>query len=240
MSAEFRIIGQPRPQLEGPAKVTGEAVYTHDLDVPGMLYGAILRSPHPHAIIRSVDVSNALAMPDVVAAISGQDFPEKKYVNAGPNFADRYPMARDKVRFTGEEVAAVAATSIAAAQAALAAIDVTYEALPAAFDAETAMAPGAPVIHEKPDLPRNIAQQSVADFGGIEAAFEKADHVFEATFEHGIVAPICLETNGVLAAFDSARGSLQLWAPTQAPFFVRKEIAHVLSCRSRMYTSALW
>ena len=193
-----------------------------------MLYGAILRSPHPHAIIRSVDVSNALAMPDVVAAISGQDFPEKKYVNAGPNFADRYPMARDKVRFTGEEVAAVAATSIAAAQAALAAIDVTYEALPAAFDAETAMAPGAPVIHEKPDLPRNIAQQSVADFGGIEAAFEKADHVFEATFEHGIVAPICLETNGVLAAFDSARGSLQLWAPTQAPFFVRKEIAHVL------------
>ena len=57
MSAEFRIIGQPRPQLEGPAKVTGEAVYTHDLDVPGMLYGAILRSPHPHAIIRSVDVS---------------------------------------------------------------------------------------------------------------------------------------------------------------------------------------
>ena len=228
MSAEFRIIGQPRPQLEGPAKVTGEAVYTHDLDVPGMLYGAILRSPHPHAIIRSVDVSNALAMPDVVAAISGQDFPEKKYVNAGPIFADRYPMARDKVRFTGEEVAAVAATSIAAAQAALAAIDVTYEALPAAFDAETAMAPGAPVIHDKPDLPRNIAQQSVADFGGIEAAFEKADHVFEATFEHGIVAPICLETNGVLAAFDSARGSLQLWAPTQAPFFVRKEIAHVL------------
>ena len=82
MSAEFRIIGQPRPQLEGPAKVTGEAVYTHDLDVPGMLYGAILRSPHPHAIIRSVDVSSALAMPDVVAAISGQDFPEKKYLNA--------------------------------------------------------------------------------------------------------------------------------------------------------------
>ena len=132
MSAEFRIIGQPRPQLEGPAKVPGEAVYTHDLDVPGMLYGAMLRSPHPHASIRSVDVSSALAMPDVVAAISGQDFPEKKYLNAGPIFADRYPMARDKVRFPGEEVAAVAATSIAAAQAALAAIDVTYDALPAA------------------------------------------------------------------------------------------------------------
>ena len=195
--AEYRVIGQPRPQLEGRAKVTGEAVYTHDLDVPGMLFGAILRSPHPHAHIRSVDLSRALKMPGVLAAISGQDFPEKKYINAGATFADRYPMARDKVRFTGEEVAAVAARSIAEAQAALAVIDVIYDQLPAAFDVDAAMAPDAPVIHNKPDLPRNVAQQSEADFGGVDEAFEKADHIFEATFEHGIVAPICLETSAL-------------------------------------------
>ena len=228
VSAEYRVIGQPRPQLEGPAKVTGEAVYTHDLDVPGMLFGAILRSPHPHAHIRSVDLSRALKMPGVLAAISGQDFPEKKYINAGAIFSDRYPMARDKVRFTGEEVAAVAARSIAEAQAALAVIDVIYDQLPAAFDVDAATAPDAPVIHYKPDLPRNVAQESEADFGGVDEAFEKADHIFEATFEHGIVAPICLETNGVLADFEVSSGQLNLWAPTQAPFFVRKEVAHVL------------
>lgn len=228
MSAEFREIGQPRAQLEGPAKVSGRAEYTHDLNVLNMLHGAILRSPHPHAYIRSVDLREARAMPGVVAAIAGTDFPERTYVNAGPAFADRYPMARDKVRFVGEEVAAVAAETPGEALAALAAITVTYDRLPATFDAEDAMADGATAIHEKPDLPLNVAQQSVADFGDVEGAFEKAAHIFDATFEHGIVAPICLETNGVLADYDSAAHALTLWAPTQAPFFVRKEIAHVL------------
>jgi len=109
MNADFRIIGKPRPQLEGPAKVSGRAQYTHDLTLPNMLHGAILRSPHPHARIRSVDLSRARAMPGVVAAVCGTDFPDLKYVNAGPAFADRFAIARDKVRFTGEEVAAVAA-----------------------------------------------------------------------------------------------------------------------------------
>lgn len=228
MSADFRVIGQPRPQLEGPAKVTGQAAYTHDRTLPDMLHGVILRSPYPHARIKSVDLSKAHAMPGVVAAVSGRDFPDKKYVNAGPAFADRFAMARDRVRFVGEEVAAVAAETTVQAQAALAAINVEYEILPAAFDVEAAMAPGAPVIHEKPDFPPNVTQQSVADFGGVEAAFEDADHIFDATFEHGIVAPICLETNGVLTSFDAVAGSLNIWAPTQAPFFVRKEVAHIM------------
>jgi CO/xanthine dehydrogenase Mo-binding subunit len=228
MSADFRVIGQPRPQLDGPAKVTGKAEYTHDLTLPNLLHGAILRSPYPHARIKSVDLSKARAMPGVVVAISGEDFPDKKYVNAGPVYADRFAMARDRVRFVGEEVAAVAAETLGQAQAALAAINVEYETLAAVFDVEAALAPGAPVIHQKPDLPPNITQQSVADFGGVEAAFEDAEHIFDATFEHGIVAPVCLETNGVLASFDAAAGSLNIWAPTQAPFFVRKEVAHVM------------
>ena len=130
MNAEFRIIGHPQPQVEGPDKVSGRAIYTHDFMLPGMLFGAILRSPHPHAKIRSVEVSGALAMPGVVTAISGTDFPDLMYINAGPAFADRYAMARDKVRFVGEEVAAVAAETLAQAMAALAAIKVDYEVLP--------------------------------------------------------------------------------------------------------------
>jgi CO/xanthine dehydrogenase Mo-binding subunit/CO/xanthine dehydrogenase FAD-binding subunit len=228
MSADFRVIGQPRPQLEGPAKVTGRAEYTHDLTLPDILHGAILRSPHPHARIKSVDLSKARAMPGIVVMISGEDFPDKKYVNAGPVYADRFAMARDKVRFVGEEVAAVAAETLGQAQAALTAINVEYEILPAVFDVEAALAPGAPIIHEKADLPVNVTQQSVADFGGVEAAFESAEHIFDATFEHGIVAPICLETNGVVASFDAMAGNLNIWAPTQAPFFVRKEVAHVM------------
>ena len=228
MNAEFRIIGKPRPQLEGPAKVSGRAQYTHDLTLPNMLHGAILRSPHPHARIRSVDLSRARAMPGVVAAVCGTDFPDLKYVNAGPAFADRFAMARDKVRFTGEEVAAVAAQTPVQAQVALAAITVDYEILPAVYDVEAALAPDAPAIHEKPDLPRNVAQESIADFDDVEQAFGDAAHIFDATFEHGIVAPICLETNGVLADYDTETGDLTLWAPSQAPFFVRKEIAHVM------------
>ena len=228
MSTEFRVVGQPRPQLEGPAKVSGQATYTHDLSVPGMLHGAILRSPHPHARIRAIDLAEARAMPGVFAVIEGQDFPDKRYINAGPMFADRYAMARDKVRFVGEEVAAVAAETPKQAQAALSRIAVDYEILPAVFDADAALTPDAPAIHDKSDLPKNVAQESVADFGGVDAAFEAAAHVFDATFEHGIVAPICLETNGVLADFDADTGLLTLWAPTQAPFFVRKEVAHVL------------
>ena len=228
MNAEYRVIGQPRPQIEGPDKVSGRAVYTHDVTIPGMLYGAILRSPHPHAKIRSVDISGALTMPGVVAAISGQDFPDLQYINAGPAFADRYAMARDKVRFVGEEVAAVAATTPAEAIAALAAIKVDYDVLKPAFDVPSALAGGAPVIHQKPNLPPNVAQQSVATFGPVEEGFANAAHVFDETFEHGHVAPICLETNGVVARFDAESGDLWLWAPSQAPFFVRKELSHVL------------
>ena len=228
MNAEFRVIGKPRPQLEGAAKVCGRAQYTHDLTLPNMLHGAILRSPHPHAQIHSVDLPRARAMPGVVAVVCGADFPDIKYVNAGPTFADRYAMARDKVRFVGEEVAAVAAETLAQAQAALATITVDYEILPAVFEVEAALMPDAPAIHEKPNLPRNVAQESIADFDDVEQAFSEAAHVFDATFEHGIVAPICLETNGVLADYDTETGDLNLWAPSQAPFFVRKEIAHVM------------
>ncbi len=228
MNAEFKVVWKPRPQIEGSAKVSGRAEYTHDMTLPGMAFAAVLRSPHAHARIRSVDLTRARAMPGVVAAVSGREFPDLKYVNAGPAFADRYAMARERVRFVGEEVAALAADSLAEALAALAAIDVAYDVLPAALDVPAALAADAPEIHQKPDLPRNVAQTSVATFGPVDEGFAAAAHILDDTFEHGAVAPVCLETNGVLADFDAASGDLTLWAPSQAPFFVRKEIAHVL------------
>ncbi len=228
MNREFQFVGMPRPQIEGPDKVTGRAVYTHDLTRPGMLHGAVLRSPHAHARIRQIDLSAARAMPGVAVVVVGTDFPDRRYVNAGPQYADRHAMARGKVRFVGEEVAAVAAETSAQAQAAVSAISIDYEVLPAVLDAEAAQAADAPAIHDKPGLPRNVAQESIADFGGIDAAFAAATHIVEGTFEHGIVAPVCLETNGALAVFDPQTGNMDIWAPTQAPFFVRKEVAYVL------------
>lgn len=227
MTIAGRAVGQSVSLREAPERVTGRALYTHDMTLPGMLHGAMLRSPHPHAAIRAIDVSAALAMPGVVATLTGEETTDK-YLNYGPSFADRYPLAHGRVRFVGEEVAAVAAETPAQARAAAAAIRVEYEVLPAVFDPAAALAPDAPQILHGPNLPWNVAQQSSADWGGVAAGFAAAAHVVEGSFEHGLVAPICLETNAVLAAWDEAAGTMDIWAGTQAPFFARKEVAHLL------------
>lgn len=226
MTEALRHVGRPVPQIEAAEKVTGAGLYTHDLTLPGMLYGAILRSPHAHARLRRVDTAAAAALPGVCAVIAGAEV-RRGYLNFGPAHADRWPLARDRVRFFGEEVAAVAAETPEAAAAALRAIAVDYEVLPAVFAPEAALAPGAPVLHDRPGLPANVAQRSTADWGGIAAAFAEAAHVVEGRFAHGIVAPVCLETNAVLASHDAAAGTLDIWAGTQAPFFARKEVAHI-------------
>ena len=111
MSSTSGAVGSRVPQLEGAGKVSGAIRYTHDIALPGMLFAAVLRSPHPHARIVSIDVAPALAVEGVCDAIVATDFPDRKYINLGPAYADRYPMARGVVRFVGEEVAAVAASS---------------------------------------------------------------------------------------------------------------------------------
>lgn len=228
MNMAFRHIGRRMPAIDADAKARGRIVYTHDMALPGMLHGAILRSPHAHARIRAINTARAAAMPGVVAIVHGADFPGGRYVNFGPAYADKYPLAVERVRFKGDEVAAVAADTAERARAACAAIDVEYERLPAVFATADALAPGAPALHDKADLPRNVAQRSAADFGGTDAAFAKAAFVVEGTFEHGAVAPICLETNGAVARYDGVAGTMEIWAGTQAPFFARKEVAHVL------------
>jgi CO/xanthine dehydrogenase Mo-binding subunit/CO/xanthine dehydrogenase FAD-binding subunit len=227
MTPRGRTVGQPVPLKEGPAKVTGRAIYTQDFALPGMLWGAILRSPHAHAEIRSIDLAAAAAMPGVVATLMGAETPEK-YLNYGPAYSDRYPLARGRVRFVGEEVAAVAAETRAQALAAIDAIRVDYAPLPAVFDPRDAVAEGAAEVQRGPGLAANVAQHSKADWGDVASGFAASVHIVEGQFDHGLTAPICLETNGVVAAWDESSASMQIWAGTQAPFFVRKEVAHLL------------
>jgi CO/xanthine dehydrogenase Mo-binding subunit/CO/xanthine dehydrogenase FAD-binding subunit len=229
MTVPLNIVGRRVPLLEGPDKVSGRAIYAHDVQRPGMLAGAILRSPHAHARILGIDTTAARAMPGVVAVLTGADLPGLRYINAGPAYADRFPMARELVRFVGEEVAAIAAENLAQAQAALAAIVVSYAVLKPVLTTEAALKPGAPVLHQRDGLRPNVAQHSMASFGEVDAAFANAHAVFEDHFEHGVVVPACMETNAVVAEHDAATGALTIWAGTQAPFFVRKEVAHVLA-----------
>ncbi len=224
----MRHIGKvPAPQKEALAKVTGLAIYTHDLTLPGMLWGAILRSPHPHARIAAIDTTRAAAMPGVRAVLTGADAPVR-YLHMSPRYADRYAFARGVVRFVGEEVAAVAAETLEQAQAAASAIEVRYELLTPAYDVHQALASDAPVIHQKDDLPANVAQHTLAKWGDPDTAIAQAAHTVQGTYSHGIVAPVCMETNAVVAAWDEAEQRIDLWAGTQSPFFVRKEVAHIL------------
>lgn len=219
------------PPKEAWAKVTGQAIYTHDFVLPGMLWGAILRSPHAHARIVAIDTSRAAAMPGVQAVITAADAPDL-YVHLGARYADRFPLANGRVRFIGEEVAAVAATTREQAEAAAAAIDVRYEVLDAVFEVEHALRAQAPVVHQRDALPPNVAQHTFAHWGDAAQGLAGAAHTVQGTFSHGIVVPVCMETHAVVASYDPQRPHLDIWTGTQSPYFARKEMAHILALQT--------
>lgn len=219
------------PPKEAWDKVTGRAIYTHDFELPDMLWGAILRSPHAHARIVSIDISRAAAMPGVHTVITATDAPDR-YVHLGPRYADRFPLARERVRFIGEEVAAVAAATREQAEAAAAAIDVTYEVLDAVFEVEHALRANAPVIHQRDALPPNVAQHTFAQWGEAGPDATQVAHTVEGTFSHGVVVPVCMETNAVVASYDAMSERLDVWTGTQSPYFARKEMAHILGLKT--------
>jgi CO/xanthine dehydrogenase Mo-binding subunit len=174
------VVGKRETQLDAFEKATGRARFTDDLIFPGMLHGKILRSPLPHARILHVDLSKAEKVPGVKGAISGKDIPKKKY-GIVPMAKDEYALAIEKVRYIGDEVAAVVATSLEAAEEAFSTIQVDYEELPAVFDPLEAMKPGAPIIHD--EVPNNISASIRKEFGNVEKAFSESDYLFEDTFE---------------------------------------------------------
>ena len=218
------VVGKREPMLDAFDKATGRARFTDDLTLPEMLFGKILRSPYAHAKILHVDLSKAEKVPGAKGAISGRDIPKKKY-GIVPMAKDEYALAIDKVRYIGDEVAAVVATSLDAAEEAISKIQVDYEELPAVYDPIEAMKPGAPVIHS--EVPNNVSASIRKEFGNVVKAFRESDAIFEDTFETQPVNHCPLEPQAALATVDHS-GKVTLWSSTQIPFFLRRNLATTL------------
>jgi len=192
--------------------------------MPGMLYGKILRSPHAHARIMSIDTTQAEELSGVRAVITARDTPGIKFsfVQA---LADKLPSCSEKVRYVGDEVAAVAADDIETAEEAVRLIKVEYEILPAVFDPAQAMKPGAPFIHE--EKKSNVAFEGHKNFGDVEKGFRESDYIFEDKYVTSKVTHCCIETHGCIASFNQS-GKLTIFCPHQAPHTVRQELARIL------------
>jgi 4-hydroxybenzoyl-CoA reductase alpha subunit len=224
---EYYVIGKRLPRIDAKEKVRGQARYTDDLKLPGMLCGMILRSPYAHASILRTDVSRALNVPGVKAVITGEDTIKVKYgvISRSPKFVDEYPLAVDRVRFIGEEVAAVAATDPDAALEAMELIQVEYEALPAVFDPDEALQPNAPQIHDH--APGNISREFHLAEGDVEQGFLQSDLVREDTFTTQSAIHAYLEPHSALAEWDVS-GRVTLYTSTQTPYYVQQHLALTL------------
>jgi len=243
----YRVVGQRLSRLDADGKVTGRAVFGADVVLPGMLHGAVVRSILPHARITGIDTRRAATLPGVRAIITAADVRDIRY---GGAVRDEPIFARDRVRYVGQPVAAVAAVTPEAAAEARAAITVAYEALPAVFDAEEAMAPQAPLVHEEwerysalPLLRRsaNICNRAQIVAGDVERGFEEADRVFEHRFQTGIVHQGYVEPRAALASWDGD-GHVTIWSNTQLPFEVQgvlSEILQVPPSRIRVIATAI-
>ena len=220
------VLGQRVRPDQWDERTSGAAVYTTDVTLPGMLEARILRSPHPHADIRSIDTSRAEALGGVSAVITADDLPDRTYLHLGEPFRDRHALARGRVRFIGEEVAAVAACTATQAVAALDLIDVDYKPRASAVTAQFARVSNAPTVHD--DAVGNLAMQTVRGYGDPETGRSEADVVVSGHYAYTPAAHVCLEPHSVVARWDPSRQRLDLWVSTQAPYFVRKEVAHML------------
>jgi CO/xanthine dehydrogenase Mo-binding subunit/CO/xanthine dehydrogenase FAD-binding subunit len=220
-SASFVVVGKDVPRTDAVPKVTGAAQYVADLTLPGMLHAAVLRSPHPHARIAAIDTSAAAKMPGVKAVITGVDTAKRKWGAFRP---DLYPLAIGRVRYVGDEVAAVAATDPAIARAALDRIVVEYEVLPAVLSLDEALAPGAPLVHD--DAPGNVAHHFAFERGDVDAGFRASEVVVEGTWESARQWHTALETIGCVAQCNGDR--VTMWCNTQTPFLARGRYATAL------------
>lgn len=231
-SGSSRDRGSP-VKIDGVPKVTGSAQFTDDLSLPRMLRAKILRSPHAHARIISIDVSRAKRLPGVVAVMTGRDLTTRYGIL--PSSQDETALAVDKVRFVGDGVAAVAAVDEMTAQEALQLIDVQYEPLPPILSIDDALRTGLPKIHEESRYPDNTAKHVKLEFGNVEEGFAGADYVREDEFFYDASTHAMLEPHSALASFepspdssDPKDGSLTLWSSTQTPHYVHRALARVL------------
>jgi 4-hydroxybenzoyl-CoA reductase subunit alpha len=221
----FTVIGQPLPKIDAWAKVTGETRYADDLVLPRMAYGKLLRSPHPHARIVSIDAARARALPGVLGVITSHDLPPVKF-GILPVSQDEEALCRDKVRLVGDAVAAVAALDEETAERACELIDVVYEPLPALMSIEESLGHPEVRIHEYGDGP-NVHKNVALQFGDVEAAFARADLVREDLFFFEGNTHLPMEQHAAVAHWGSD-GKLTLWSSTQTPHYVHRLLAKIL------------
>ena len=229
MSAEFSIIGKPTAMVDAAGKTTGAGKYTDDLSLPGMLVGKILHSPYPHARIVRIDTTRAEQLEGVVAVAIGKDAP--KTYGILPVGHDEYPLALDKVRYVGDNVACVVAISESIAEQALELVDVEYEVLPAYFDPEESMKAESDLIHD--NKPNNLEKDYHHVFGDPEKGFSEADHIAEARFISNEVTHAAMEPHSTLASFEidphtGKPGRLTVWSSTQVPYYLQHKLSLVL------------
>ncbi len=239
----LKVVGTRPIRPDGVDKVVGRAAFGADFAVAGMIHGKVVRSPHAHARILSINTKKAEAMPGVKAVITAADLPdiasEEAFVGEGPvNFRDlsRNTMARDKVLYDGHAVAAVAATSVSIAEEAARLIEVEYEVLPHVIDVEEAMQAGAPILHDdlitqgvdpKPTKASNIAKRVEFKLGDSKAAFAKADVIVEGVYRTAPVHQAYIEPHACVVAMGTD-GQAQVWCSSQGQFMVRAFCAKLL------------
>jgi CO/xanthine dehydrogenase Mo-binding subunit len=234
-------IGKRTIRPDGQDKVTGRASFGADFTMPGMLWGKVLRSPHPHARIRSIDTSKAEALPGVKAVMTGRDlveFPWDKPVPLGIQdlrYISRNVMAREKALYAGHAVAAVAATSAKIAAKAVKLIEVDYEVLPWVIDVDEALKPGAPILHEHmkgvgakpgPATTSNIAGTLEHKLGDVDAGFAAADVIVERSFKTKPVHQGYIEPHACVVSVGQD-GHTTIWSSSQGHFMVRDMTAQL-------------
>jgi len=217
-------IGTYVPMVDGPEKVSGRAKYTADLVLPGMLAGRILRSPYSHAEVLEVDVSEAAKLLGVRAIVTGADC--DKCFGVLPVARTEHVLARERVRYRGEPVAAVAAIDDATAKEALRRIKLKVRELPAYHTAQEALAPNAVAIHER--RPHNIERDVLFELGDVEAAFGGADLVREGIYNCAEVCQNQMEMHAAIADYDAVRERMTVHASTQVPYYVHLMLAQIL------------
>ncbi|MCI4365582.1 MAG: xanthine dehydrogenase family protein molybdopterin-binding subunit [Thermoplasmata archaeon] len=224
-SPEYRLLGTKIPYIEGPLKVTGRAEYTDDIQRPGMLVGRLLRSPWAHARLRSIDVTEARALPGVFAVLTGEKYPTPFGVL--PITHDETAIAVDKVRYIGDIVAAVAASDERTAEAALAKIRIDVEVLPDYSDPRDGTGPVKEPIHARGLLGSNVQKEVVQHFGDVDAAFAQAAHHVRVRGNFAGVTHAFTEPLATIAEA-TPDGRLTVWSATQVPHYLHRSLSEVL------------
>ncbi len=224
MPDHFAVIGKPLPKVDAGAKVTGQAVYADDVVLPRTLHCKILRSPHPHARINSIDTSAARRIPGVLAVITGADLPIKFGIL--PVTQDERALEHEKVRYVGDPIAAVAATDEETAAAACDAIDVEFEVLQPVMSIDDALAPPKDECIQDYGGPHNIHKLVALEFGDVDGGFARADHIREDVFFFQGNTHLPMEQHSAIATF--VDGKVTLWSSTQVVHYVHRALAKVL------------